>query len=88
MDTYETLMLHDYGFYKFEKFTNYVSHRGQNLTHLKPIFETRFQYLRYDECSQLITAFMKYYDLRIRNKEYQGILASKITKFILSEFGV
>jgi hypothetical protein len=24
MDTYETLMLHDYGFYKFEKFTNYV----------------------------------------------------------------
>jgi hypothetical protein len=29
---------------------------------------------------------MKYYDLKIKNKEYQGKLASKIIKFILRKF--
>lgn len=27
-DVYETLMLHDYGFYKFAKFKNYIDHHG------------------------------------------------------------
>ena len=66
-------MLHDYGFYKFEKCINYIEHRKDlEQPHLKPLFASREQYIYYDECSQFITACMRFFDLRIRSKEYQG----------------
>ena len=47
-DVYETLMLHDYGFYKFEKFENFIDHNqkekkedDQLKDHIKPLFATR-----------------------------------------------
>ena len=70
MDTYETLMLHDYGFYKFEKFKNYTQNWSEDLPYLQPLFTSRDQYITYDESSQMITACMEYYDLRIKNKIY------------------
>lgn len=50
-DVYETLMLHDYGFYQFAKFKNFIDHNGVEHEHLKPLFETREQFQIYDECS-------------------------------------
>ncbi len=41
MDTYETLMLHDYGFYKFEKFKNYTQNWSEDLPYLQPLFTSR-----------------------------------------------
>ena len=49
MDTYETLMLHDYGFYRFEKFENFTQNRSVNKTYLQPLFESREQWVTYDE---------------------------------------
>lgn len=88
MDTYETLMLHDYGFYKFEKFKNYTEHRNEGHPYLQPLFASRDQNITYDESSQMITACMKYYELKLKNKDYQGKLASKIVKFLLLQFGL
>jgi len=70
MDTYETLMLHDYGFYKFEKFKNFTEHRNQGFPYLQPLFSSRDQNIAYDESSQMITACMKYYELKLKNKDY------------------
>ena len=69
MDTYETLMLHDYGFYQFEKFRNYTQHKDV-CDYLKPLFENRDQFVAFDESSQIISACMQYYELRIKNKSY------------------
>ena len=88
MDTYETLMLHDYGFYKFEKFKNFTEHRSEGLPYLQPLFSSRDQNITYDESSQMISACMKYYELKLKNKDYQGKLASKIVKFLLLQFGL
>lgn len=48
-DAYETLMLHDYGFYKFEQFQNFLSHKHLNQPYLQPIFNERTQFINYDE---------------------------------------
>ena len=42
-DVYETLMLHDYGFYQFARFKNYVDHGkdGEAYPQLAPLFTTR-----------------------------------------------
>lgn len=44
-------MLHDYGFYKFEKFDNYLNakERASIESYLMPIFEQRSQFVNYDE---------------------------------------
>jgi len=45
-------MLHDYGFYKFEKFSNYIENKDDlEGTIVKPLFATRTDWLRYDDCS-------------------------------------
>jgi len=36
----------------------------------------------------MIGACMRYYDLRLKNKDYQGKLASKIIKYLLLKFGL
>lgn len=80
-EAYEQLMLHDYGFYKFEKFQSYT--QNKNLKHSKPLFETRQQWLVYDECQQVISSFMQYYDLKIKQKDYQGKLGYKMAKYLM-----
>lgn len=79
-------MLHDYGFYKFEKFANYLdSPESQGL---KPLFTTREQFLRYDECSQLIGACFQFLDLRLKCKAYEGKIASKLASTIFNQLSM
>jgi hypothetical protein len=83
-EVYETLMLHDYGFYKFEKFDNYLT--GPEKDHLRPLFTTRVQFLVYDECSLMIGCCFQFLELRLRSKEYEGKIASKIANKVFSYF--
>ena len=78
-------MLHDYGFYKFEKFENYIDNNEKvekdetkSKNHLKPLFETRDQFMRYDECSQMIGACFQLLELRLKNKCSEAKIASKL----------
>ena len=79
-DVYETLMLHDYGFYKFAKFQNFIEDRAVECQYLKPLFKSREQFHIYDECSQLIGACFGFLDLRLKNKPDEARIASKIAK--------
>jgi len=81
-------MLHDYGFYKFEKFENYMDNKedGDTKEHLKPLFQSRDQFLRYDECSQMIGACFALLELRMKAKENEAKIASKICNKIFSYF--
>ena len=36
----------------------------------------------------MISACMQFYELRIKNKQYQGKLAKKLCKFVLQKLGV
>lgn len=82
-------MLHDYGFYKFEKFDNYINGltSSEQNTHLQPLFATRKQFIIYDECSKIIGCCFQFLDLRLRSKEYEGKVASKIANKVFSFFG-
>ena len=81
-DVYETLMLHDYGFYKFAKFANYIEDRAVECTYLKPLFRTREQFHSYDACSQLIGACFQFLDLRLKNKPNEAKIGSKIAQIV------
>jgi len=48
-DAYETLLIHDYGFYKFESFRNYLANKEEGLPFLQPIFRERAELVEYDE---------------------------------------
>ena len=87
-DVYETLMLHDYGFYKFAKFKNYIDHHTleEDNENLQPLFKTREQFHCYDECSQLIGSCFQFLDLRLKNKDLDGKVGSKIAKKVFNYF--
>ena len=94
-DVYETLMLHDYGFYKFASFKNYIDHHAEEEaesqdpdgeTQFQPLFKTREQFHSYDECSQLIGSCFLFLDLRLKNKPNEAKLVSKIAMKVFTHF--
>lgn len=82
-------MLHDYGFYQFAKFKNYIDHKGkESELQLEPLFESRDQFHYYDECSQLIGACFQFLELRLKNKPNEAKVGSKIAQKVFNHFDV
>ena len=89
--------MHDYGFYKFEKFENYTdsvdalaaAENSQEVPECNvalPLFQERNQFLRYDECSQLIGACMQFMELRLKDKQKEQKIAWSIAKRVFAHF--
>ena len=82
-------MLHDYGFYKFEKFDNYIQNSesiSREKDHLMSLFKTEAQFQRYDECSQMIGACYQLLEMRLKNKAAEARIGSKIAKKVFKYF--
>ena len=87
-DTYEKLMLNDYGFYSFVKRRNYLQNRDENLYYLKPIFDTREQWIEFDDAMLLKVCIEQMLAMRIRRKDLIADVIEHICKYLLLYFNV
>ena len=87
-DTYEKLMLNDYGFYTFVKRRNYLLNKEENLYYLKPIFETREQWIEFDDAVLLKLCVEQMLAMRIRRKDLIADVIEHIWKELLRYFDV
>eukprot|EP00347_Sterkiella_histriomuscorum_P003951 403362310 len=81
-DAYETLLDHDYGFYRYESFKNYLSNRESdpNNDNLKPIFQCREDFLAFDEASQVIGSTFEFLQMGLKRRDMEAKVAKKIIK--------
>ena len=93
-EAYETLMMHDYGFYRFEQYHNYLGYKDllsqnkhQGYFENKPIFETRDQFITYDLCYQVTCSCFDFLGYRLKRKDIDRKLGSKLIKPILRYLG-
>jgi hypothetical protein len=99
-DAYETMMMHDYGFYEFQKYENYLDQKEkkekaelegeefEEKTWLStPLFESREQLVIHDECYQIMCSNFEFLGLRLKKKDIESKIGSKVIKPILRMYG-
>ncbi|CAI2364042.1 unnamed protein product [Moneuplotes crassus] len=87
-DTYEQLMLNDYGFYTFVRNRNYLMNKDENLYYLKPIFEKRQQWIDFDDAALLKICIEDMLKMRIRRKDLVADVIEHVCKYLLEQFDV
>ena len=55
---------------------------------MKPIFESRKDFLSYDDCGQVISACFDFLAMHFKQKDLEGKISSKILKQILRHFNI
>eukprot|EP00347_Sterkiella_histriomuscorum_P004973 403358381 len=93
-DPFEQLNMHDYGFYQYEEFQNYLTYQNQIKTksrkeyaqYLKPIFKKRNQFIKYDAFTQLQVAFEQVKEMKIKKPSILGTLCRKLSKYLIKEY--
>lgn len=92
--------MHDYGFYRFEKYQNYLGYKEllQNedveakeklKTYFpnEPIFNSRDDFLTYDLCYQVTSSCFEFLGLRLKRKDIEARLGAKLIKPVLRHLG-
>ncbi|CAI2364487.1 unnamed protein product [Moneuplotes crassus] len=87
-DTYEQLMLNDYGFYTFVRNRNYLMNKDENLLYLKPIFEERQQWIDFDDAALLKICIEEMLNMRIRRKDLVADVVEHVCKYLLDQAGL
>ena len=78
-DIESLLSTHDFGFYQYEKFLNYLDHSKTSCSGaLKPVFQDRNQFLEYDLMNIFSGSLFMIEEMKLKDPEILGRLAQKI----------
>ena len=84
-DIESLLSTHDFGFYQYQKFQNYLDHSSPDNAHiLKPVFTSRNTFLEYDLMTVFIQSLQQIEEMKLKDTKILGLLAKKTTQEILN----
>lgn len=93
-DPFQQLQMHDYGFFKYENFENFMSHAQSNVDlfndhkYLKPVFRDRDQFLLYDTFTFIQSTILpEVVEMKIKQTSILGNCGTKICKVLLRHIG-
>ena len=79
-DIESLLSTHDFGFYQYQKFQNFLDHSNSENTHiLKPVFTSRNLFLEYDLMNFFIQSLQQIEEMKLKDTKILGSLAKKTT---------
>jgi hypothetical protein len=87
-DIESLLSTHDFGFYQYQQFKNYLDHSNKNPSQesiLKPVFGERKQFLEYDLLNTFSGSLYLIEEMKLKDPVILGKLANQIASKLVGE---